>query len=344
LAVAAAAPLCAQTPLFNDGAAFGGSKVFSEGVNPLGNSARTAGAPAGCYFTWLDGDQRAKDNRSILDAAATADAAAASAALQRLDGARWGQRTRAYGIEYLKDGTSLGYTRENINGVLAHADLAPAHLGSGLGANTSYLDGRRDTVDRINIGGGSPAQNGATFGGQMRIERWAMGQQQVAFDPAGNGFGTPESSIMGNTGTSVHTLTYALDLGMVYELTQGVRLAATVDQLNSKTLWDVHLKPQVRAGLQLDLGPGTKVSVEGDLNSVEKMPFPVKQQTAGASLRYAVSSSAVLLLGAEQRKVDGVSVTRGGATLQLRTSSLLIALGFQAGQDRPMKGATLMVN
>ena len=54
LIVAASAlcvPLLAQTPLFTDGTAFGGSKVFSEGLNPRGNWARTSQAPDGYFFS-----------------------------------------------------------------------------------------------------------------------------------------------------------------------------------------------------------------------------------------------------------------------------------------------------
>jgi hypothetical protein len=71
------------------------------------------------------------------------------------------------------------------------------------------------------------------------------------------------------------------------------------------------------------------------------MPFPVKQQTADASLRYAISQAAVFILGVEQKKIAGASIDTVGATLQIRTSSLLLAFGFQAGQDSPMKSATL---
>ena len=63
-----------------------------------------------------------------------------------------------------------------------------------------------------------------------------------------------------------------------------------------------------------------------------------------SALRLSSALAAALLVGVERRKIDDVSVTRGGATLQIRTSSLLLAIGFQAGQDRPMKSATLMVN
>jgi len=334
-ASAVAAPLLAQTPLFTDGGAFGGSKVFSEGLNPLGNPARTSQAQAGWSFTYLDGDQRAKDNKSILAATASPDPATAAAGLAQLAGAPWALRTRAYGIQNIQNSASLAYTREQTNGILAHPDL---------GGGVSTLDGRRTTVDRLSVGGGGPVQGGLNFGGALRIERWAMGQQIATYAPPPAGFGDPESTLMTFTDTSVKTLTYGMDLGLVMELAPGVRAAATLDQLNPKQLWDVNLKPQLRAGLQFDLGQVAKLSLEGDLNAVEQMPFPVKQKTAGASLRLVAGPATVFLLGAEQRKVGDSTTTRGGATLQIHMTSLLLSIGFQAGQDRPMKGATLGVN
>ena len=99
-----------------------------------------------------------------------------------------------------------------------------------------------------------------------------------------------------------------------------------------------------RAALQLDLGPNTTVTAESDINAVERMPFPVKQQSASGSLRYLVSPSVIFTVGVERRKIEDASTTRVGATLSLRTSSMLLSLGFQAGQDRPLKGLSLMVN
>jgi hypothetical protein len=75
---AACAPLCAQTPLFTDGSTFGGSQVFSEGLNPNGNPARIGQAPAGYYLSFVDGDQRAKDNKSILSTINSSSGSAAS--------------------------------------------------------------------------------------------------------------------------------------------------------------------------------------------------------------------------------------------------------------------------
>jgi len=48
------------------------------------------------------------------------------------------------------------------------------------------------------------------------------------------------------------------------------------------------------------------------------MPFPVKQQTADASLRYTISQAAVFIVGGEQKKIAGASITTAGAALQIR--------------------------
>ncbi len=80
-------------------------------------------------------------------------------------------------------------------------------------------------------------------------------------------FGSVEPDFMDNHATSLHSWNFGVDLGMVLEISSGVRLGLTADQLNPKRLWDVTLRPQYRAGLQLDLGPQTKLSLEGDLNA-----------------------------------------------------------------------------
>jgi hypothetical protein len=334
VASAVCAPLWAETPLFTDGPAFGGSSVFSEGMNPLANPARFSQAPTGWYFTYVDGDQRAKDNKSDLAATTTGD----PSTLGPLGNAPWALRTRGYGIATTKSGANLALTREEFNSML----FQPSSF-------SPFIDGRRATVDRLSVGGGGSVQQGSTtaMGVNLRIERWAMGQTVQYYNASAPGalyFGSAESDLMGTTSTSVRTLNFGLDAGLVLELTQGVRLGVTADQLNPKHLWDVYLQPQFRGALQLDLGQMTKLTLEGDINAVERMPFPVKQQTDGASLRFALSQSVVILLGVEQKKVDSNSVTMGGVTLQIRSDSLMLALGFQAGQDRPMKSATVMVN
>lgn len=340
-------PLCAQTPLFTDGPAFGGSSVFSEGLNPLGNSARFVRPVAGWYFTYLDGDTRAQDNKSILQTAAGSDPVAVSNALTRLNDAPWATHTKAYGIAGVKEGVNFGYTREELNSVLAQTDLDPTHLGStaALAGNTTLLDGRRDTVDRISIGSAT-VQNGFAAGGTLRIERWSQGVRIGALNPGFSLYplGAVETSLMGFTQTDIKTLTYSLDAGFTMEFAQGLRGGLTVDQINAKRLWQIDMKPQVRAGLQFDLGASVSLSAETDLNSAERMPFPEKQQASSASLRFSSSPAVTFILGAEKRKIGDNTVTRGGATLQFRTPSLLLGVGFQFGQDGPLKGGSIMVN
>ena len=347
LALLCLVPLCAQAPLFTDGPGFGGSKVFSDGINPLGNSARYDQPLPGWYFTYLDGDQRAKDNKSIVADAGSGDAAVASAALARLKDAPWAMRTRAYGFATVKEGVHCAFTREELNGALAHPDLDPTRLGStaALALNGTTLDGRRVTVDRMSFGSAS-AQNGTSFGGSLRLERWSMGQRSAARNPGPDQFALSgvDDDLLGFKQSGVKTLTYSMDLGFSTELAQGLRMGVTVDQLNSKRLWDVSLKPQFRAGLQFDLGGAAKLSLESDINGTERMPFPVKQQASAASLRISTSPAVAFILGLERRKVGDSTVNRGGISLQLRTPSFLLGLGFQLGQDSPLKGATLMVN
>ena len=344
---AALTPLCAQTPLFTDGPAFGGSMVFSEGLNPLANSARFSRPVPGWYFTYLDGDQRAQDNKSILQDAAGSDPAAVSAALNRLNDAPWATRTKAYGIAGVKDGVNFSYTRQELNSVLAQTDLDPTHLGSSaaLAANGTLLQGCRNTVDRLSFGS-STSQNGIAAGGTLRIERWGQGLRIGALNPSFSLYplGSVESSLMGFTQTDTKTLTYSMDAGFTAELGQGLRGGLTIDQINAKRLWQVDMKPQVRAGLQFDLGASVSLSAETDLNSAERMPFPVKQQASSASLRFSSSPAVTFILGAEKRKIGDNTVTRGGVTLQFRTASLLLGVGFQVGQDSPLKGASIMVN
>ncbi len=350
---AAMLPLAAQTPLFNDGTAFGGSKVFSEGLNPLGNPARFDRSPSGWYLSYVDGDQRAKDNASILEDTLSTDAATTGAALKRLAENPWAIRIRAYGITGVKDSASFGYTREEYRSEYAHVDLA--NLGANLPLNQSQLDGRRVVVDRVHFGGGALA-SGTAAGFNVRLERWSMGvvapylavnPDSTLPPPVPGAFPFPYSAndyVMRFSTTTARTLTYALDAGFTTELAEGLRVGAMVDQINAKRLWDVNMKPRIRASLQIDLGPSTQLTAETDLNAVQRMPFPVNQKSSAASLRYQVSQAVVFLLGAERRKIEDSSTTVAGVTLQLRTPSLLVSFGFQAGQDRPLKGLALMVN
>ena len=334
-------PMSAQTPLFNDGPAFGGSKVFSEGRNPMGNPARYDQPAPGYYFSYLDGDQRAQNNKNLLQDAS--GLALVPDALTKLQDAPWAQRSRSYGIASIRDSANFAYTREEQNGMTAFPDLDSTHLGSV--ANSTLVQGRRTAVDRLSFGGGG-GQNGTSFGGTLRIEQWHQGLQTAALNPTLGQLPMTDldHSVLGSTGTSQKTLTYALDMGFTLELAQGLRVGLCADQLNGKHLWDVYMQPQFRAGLQFDLGASAMLSVESDLNPAARMPFPQKQQSSSASLRFASSPAVAFILGAERRKIGDCSVIRGGVTLQLSTQAFMLGLSMQISQDLPLRGATLMFN
>ena len=90
--------------------------------------------------------------------------------------------------------------------------------------------------------------------------------------------------------------------------------------------------------LALGLAPGSIPA------AAQRMPFPVNQCTAAISFRIEASQNVVFVLGVEPKKIGDVALTSGGASVKFRTGSLMVGLGFQAGQDKPMKGLTMMVN
>jgi len=348
---AALLPLAAQTPLFNDGPAFGGSRVFSEGLNPLGSPARIDQSPGGWYLGYVTGDQRAQDNSTLLQSTTSPDPVTVDAALAQLKDAPWALRTKAYGLTGLKDKMAFGYSREEFNSLVAHPDLNPLDFGSALALqnnNLTFVDARRYIVDRISFGGATAA-TGTSVGYRLRLERWEQGTANLYMNQVPGALGqsfpfySVDNAAMALARTDYRTTNWGLDLGFTTQLAQGIRLGATVDQLNSKRLYDVAMKPQLRAALQLDLGPATQLTLESDVNGVERIPFPVKQQSANASLHYQMSSAVVFILGAERKRVGEAAVTRAGATLQLRTQTVLLSFGFQAGQDKPMMGLAAMV-
>ena len=332
-------PLAAQTPLFVDGLGFGGSKVFSEGRSPLGNPARFDQATPGWYFTYLDGDQRAQNNQAYVLDAPTAD----PQALTNLENAPWAQRTRSYGAAGVKDSAILAFTHEDLNSMIAFPDVAPADYQSVRNATTAL--GRRDAVDRLSFGGGG-STSGTGLGLSLRVEQWHNGFQTVAFNPSGTELPwvNVDNALLGMSATDQKTLMLGVDAGFVMDLAQGVRIGITADQLNSKHLWDVYLQPQVRAGLQVDLGSSAKVSVETDVNAVERMPFPLKQKSSSASLTLTASQAVALVVGVQELTIGAASVTRAGVTLELKTPSFLLSVGFNFGQETPLRGGALMFN
>ena len=335
----ASGTLSAQAPIFADGGALGGSRVFSEGLNPLGNPARFNKPATGVYLGWAEGDQGAKDTKTALRG--LADPAAIATGLATLAEKSWVQRTRAFGVAYVDKGMYGSYTREESTGLMAVPDLDPAHLGPGLSLNGTLVDVRRMVVDRMCVGAGS-FDRGTGYGISLRTERWKTGQALAAFTPGPLTLDGQDLLAFRDTVGSTRTVV-TVDLGFTQELVQGLRFGATVDRLLPRRFGDVYEGALFRAGFELDLGATVQFSVDSDINRTMRMPFPVRQRTTTASLRITPSPTITLILGAERRSLADEDLIRGGATLFVHGRSWHIGAGFQASQDRPMKGAALSV-
>ena len=340
LVILGSLPVAAQTPLFMDGTTFGGSKVFSEGTSPLGNPARfdqPQPQPA-LYATFVEGDQRSKDSKAVFDELGIGGSAVTVTpdGLRRLSDSPWALRSRSFGLAYLDKTGNASFTHEDQHSFLAFTDGSPS--------GSTRADVRRSAVDRLALGVGSMEQ-GTAMGFSMRLERWKLGTQSQFLNPTGSQLalsGGPnpfDFSDMPN-----HTTTVAIDAGFLYEFAPGVRFGGTVDRLNQKHLWDVYERPQVRLGLQADIGSLASLCVEMDVNDAQRMPFPVNQRTQAVSLKVAANRSLTFVVGAERKRIGDVAVVSTGASVQFRTPSLLVGAGFQFGQDRPMKGAMMVVN
>ncbi len=340
LALASGA-LSAQAPIFADGAALGGSRVFSEGLNPLGNPARFNKPATGVYLGWAEGDEGSKDTKTALEG--FSNPARFASDLATLADKSWAQRTRSFGLAYSDKGTYGSYTREENTGLMARPDLDPNHLGTGLALNTTTVDVRRTVVDRVCLGAGAFDQ-GTGYGISLRVERWKTGQAIAALNPAPDQIPLDGQDLLAYQDTFGKTRNVlTLDLGYIQELVQGIRFGATVDRLLARHFGDVYEGPQARAGFQVDLGATVQLSVDSDINKAMRMPFPVRQRISTASLRMNPNASFTLVIGAERRELEGQALIRGGITLFVHGGGWHIGAGIQASQDRPMKGAALSV-
>ncbi len=342
-------PLAAQVPISLDDPAFGGSRVFSEGLNPLGNPARfdlnrplTTTKP-GYYGIYVDGGQEALDFKKHLERL-SGDFNRAAEGLQGLANSPWGLRTRSYGLVFLADNGHLSFSRQETTSLWSSTDLLPVHLGSeaALAANGTTVQSRRTRVERIAFGMAGQ-EGGHVMGLTARVERWSLGSLAYGMPTllGGASLRTPGIDFYAFKESPLKTTTATIDIGYLFEMSPGVRLGLTGDRLVAKRLWDVDEKPQFRAGLQMDLGTTTQFSVEADLNEAMRMPYPIKQRALSASLTLQANPSVSLVLGAERRKYGQASVTRGGATLRMNLSGLSLGIGFQIGQETPLKAAQL---
>lgn len=317
----------AQTPIFNDGAAFGGSRVFSEGLNPLGNAARFDRPATGTYLGWVQGNEGAKDTFEAFKT--IGDPAQMGRNLSALADNPWGQKTRSFAIAYADKGVHSSFTHEETTAVMAHPDPGTPQ--------SSTVDLRRAVVDRTCVGAGRVEQ-GTGYGIVMRVERWRLGQGTQALNP-GAGQGQQDYLAFSDTQTTSTLVTF--DLGYTLELMQGIRFGGTVDRLLPRHFGDVYEGPQLRVGFQMDLGTLAQLSVDSDINKAMRMPFPLRQRITTASLRLMPNASFTLTLGGERRTLGGQPQIRGGFSLFMNTATWRIGAGFQVSQERPMMGLVL---
>ena len=326
--------LQAQTPFHADGPALGGSRIFSTGLNPLGSPARVDLSPSGLHLAYLDGGQEAKDfQKQFNQLASGLDLASA---LKGLADSPWALRTRGYALTQRTERDLVSLSREETTSLFATFPPTPAP-GSPVVDPVGFQQ-RRTVVDRLVLATATRSQT-YTFGAQFRIERWSHGLRSLALKDA------TTQDPWSFRDTPQRTLVTNLDLAAELELMPGLKAGATVDRLLRKRLWDVEEKPQVRAGLQMDLGTLATLSAETDLNAAARMPYVLPQRNASASLTLKANHSITLVVGAERRKIGDVSTTRGGITVWIHPGAtqgtrapFLIGAGLQIGADKPLRG------
>ncbi|MBI3131909.1 MAG: hypothetical protein HYZ13_11335 [Acidobacteria bacterium] len=331
--LAMVAPLAAQT--FGDAPAFGGSKAFSDGLAAKGNPARYDQAQPGWYLSWEMGDDKAKGFKDASDRTlkgfATSDSALTLAGLQELSKAPYAERSRTYGLAVTAQGGiyfSLG--REQLTASRVVADLAtPA-------ASTTQVG--YALIDRLIMGVGSGVE-GQAYGFAFRVERIRSGRA----DQLLTGTASADASLDYRS-TTRSNVTATLDLGSQFQLAPNLRMAITGDRLIPRTINGVEEKAQFHAGIALDLSPAYSLIVETDINKAQRLPLPVDQRTAGASLRMAFGPGLSVKVGARRKTVDGLATTLLGASLTLRNAPLHVTVGFQFGDDRAQKAFAAKVD
>lgn len=336
-ALAAILPASAQGAL--DSPAFGGSRVFSEGVNSLGNPARFDRCLPGWYFGAVDGDLQAKGLTGALEALGRGGDA--SGPLADLAGAPWGTRTTGFGLVLTQAGLHGAIARERWNGLAAAVDLDPARLGAGLAQNRTTADLLRADVERVVLGAGS-AEGRSGYGFAVRIERWSLVRRTAALNPLGDQRGLAEGpSLLDLDGPGEAALDVNLNAGYVAELGRGVRFGVMGDHLVPRTLAGIAQRAQLRAGFMVEVGRSAQVSVEADLNEAARLPLPTPQRSLSGSVRLGFGPTVGLTFGAERRTAGGVATTAAGATLLWKLPALSVGLGFRVSGDAPLR--TLLV-
>jgi hypothetical protein len=339
------APLAAQS--FGDGPAFGGSLIFSEGLNPLGNSARYDRAGQGFALGYENGDAKPRGftdaSRDLDQGRLSGDAPLQQRGLQGLHDRPAALRRTAYGVSWTeKGGLLFAYGREETQGFLVTPDTDPTHTGAGLSLNGTQAVLRHTMVDRVVIGtGGGGGVDQPSYGVRVRAEHIRWG----ASDPAaGIAFGTSDAFLNASVPTQRRASVINLDAGYELPIAPNFRMGLTADHLIPHTYWGgVESKAQFRAGAEFALTQSMTVRVESDLNQVERLPLPGKQRSAAASVRLDLGGT-LLQLGAERRTLADQSSTVFGASLYFTFSGTRLGVGLQFGDDRPQRSGMVRFN
>ena len=322
-------PLAAQVPPFVDGPVFGGTKLFSEIMLPAGHASRLNSDKGFLAFGYAEGEQGADNFMSYLDDFSSNAPDKISAAISKLADFPWGLRSRAYGLAFSGSPYTVTLSREEMTSLWAKAQ----------NAESVGFDTRRSVVDRLAI---TYISTGSKYwGSTFRVERRSFGgvyNELSAFSPEANL--SRAKGLLDFDETQSRNITYAIDGFAGVEVADGLRLAIHVDRLASRRLWDVHERPQYRAGAQLDLGVMLQLTVESDLNQAMRMPFPVDQKTMAASLKIKANALITFAIGAERKTMDGLRTTKTGLNVWLKGKNFSLGAGFQFGQDKTPWGAT----
>lgn len=338
----AALPLAAQS--YGDSTLFGGSKVFSEGLDPQGDPARFDRLPAGIYLGWEGGDLKPWSAHEIARNFATAekdgDAAAESRAIGDFYAKPWAQRLQSFGFQYVvQGGLRFGYSHGTLEGALADVDRS--HLGVNLPLNTTSSTGRWYTTDQVFAGAGSKDGPNAV-GFTARLARVDYGQETFYLNPQpGQAALTDLEQPLSAGPRNQRAWDFTLDAGYTRELSDRWRMGFTLDHLVPRSVGGIRQSAQLRAGLQYELTMGTQLSLESDLNAVERLPLPSKQRVTAAGLRVQANATTAFTFGIERRSGAelGARSLIVGAAVHIQTAPLLLSLGFRLGDDRDLMGA-----
>ena len=318
-------PLAAQVPSFVDGPAFGGTKIFSGGLIPVGNALHRT--PSRGFFALgiASGDQGAdRFLVNLLDLSGD-DQNKIKDAISDMEESRWGLRSRAYGLALHDNGATISLTREEMTSLWASVP----------DSESIAFDVRRSVLDRFSITYYS--QGNFYYGGTFRLERWSLGGSFQELEGAKL---SQAKALLDYNETQNRSVTYAFDAFTGVEIANSVRLALQANRMTSRDLGDVKEAPQFRVGAQIDLGTTVQLTLESDINETMRMPFPVNQKTSVISLSVKANVLIVFTIGAEKKIMDGQQTTRVGLNAWLTGRKHHFGAGFQFGREATPWGGT----